>query len=254
MAARTAAGCLLALLWLGLAGCITETEGGGPQVGDSGQRLRAQLSLAKGYLQAKDYNRARGALERALAIDRGAWEAHDLLASVHMMNGEPAAAEQSWRTAVRNGGGARARRNYASYLLSARRYDDACEQLAAAAAEQGYEFRWQVFADLGRCESARGRSAEALAAYERAIELNATNPDAVLAFAELLYAQGEYPGAQVAYQRYRSSGRPTSRSLWLGIRLARAQQDADAEASFSLMLRNEFPNSPEYRLYQESRP
>lgn len=244
---------LLALAALGAA-CVTETDGHGPQVGSERQRLSAQLSLAKGYLQNKDFNRARVSVDRALQLDRNSWEAHDLLASIHMMDGEPALAEQSWKTAIRNGGGARARRNYAQFLLSNRRYADACPLLQAASTELDYTARAQVFEDLGRCEMLRGNKPAALAAYDRAIELNADQPEAVLALSELLYEQGSYEASLAAYTKFRSLRTQNARSLWLGIRLGRAMKDADAEASHALLLRNQFPDTPEYRLYQESRP
>ncbi len=245
---------LICLALVVLTSCVTETDGRGPQLGSEQQRLNAQLGLAKGYLQNRDFNRARVALERALSLDSNAWEAHDLLATIHMMDGEPALAEQSWRTAVRHGGGARARRNYASYLLSVGRYEEACVQLKGATGELDYAARAQVFEDLGRCEMQRGNKAAALAAYDRAIELNADQPDAVLALAELPYEQGSYEPALAAYTKFRSLRPQNARSLWLGIRLGRAMRDADAEASHAMMLRNQFPDTPEHRLYQESRP
>ena len=252
--AGLAARALICLAIIALSGCVTETDGRGPQLGSDRQRLNAQLGLAKGYLQNKDFNRARVAVERALSLDRSAWEAHDLLATIHMMDGEPDLAEQSWRTAVRNGGGARARRNFASYLMTVRRYEEACVQLGGATGELDYPGRAQVFEDLGRCEMLRGNKGAALAAYDRAIELNADQPEAVLALAELLYEQGSYEPALAAYTKFRSLRSQNARSLWLGIRLGRAMNDADAEASHALMLRNQFPDAPEHRLYQESRP
>ena len=45
--------------------------------------------------------------------------------------------------------------------------------------------------------------------------------------------------------------RPTSRSLWLGVRLSRVLGDQDQLSSYALALKNLFPESPEYRLYQE---
>ena len=143
--AGLAARALICLAIIALSGCVTETDGRGPQLGSDRQRLNAQLGLAKGYLQNKDFNRARVAVERALSLDRSAWEAHDLLATIHMMDGEPDLAEQSWRTAVRNGGGARARRNFASYLMTVRRYEEACVQLGGATGELDYPGRAQVF-------------------------------------------------------------------------------------------------------------
>ena len=146
----------------------------------------------------------------------------------------------------------RARRNYASFLMSVDRYAEACPQLAAASTELEYANRPQVYEDLGTCERALGRDQAAAQAYNRAIELNAKQPDAQLSLAELLFDRKEYVQSSAAYQQFRSQAQQSARSLWLGVRIARAMNDPDAEASHALMLRNQFPDSAEYRLFQES--
>ena len=52
----------------------------------------------------------------------------------------------------------------------------------------------------------------------------------------------------------KASARPSSRSLLLGIRIARATGDRDAEASYALQLKGFFPDSEEYRSYQAMPP
>ena len=240
---------------LTLSACVMENDDGrGPRVAPSAQRVSAQLELAKGYITSHELNRARGALEHALKLQSTSWEAHDLMATVLLQDGEPLLAEKSWQTAIRYGGGARARRNYASFLMSVQRYADACPLLAAAATELEYANRPQVYEDWGTCERLRGNDQAAAQAFNRAIELNAKQPEAQLELAELLFKQKEYTQSLAAYQQYRSQVQPNPRSLWLGVRLARAMNDVDAEASRALLLRNQFPDSAEYRLLQENTP
>ena len=246
---------VMVLVALALSGCVIESDDGrGPRIAPSAQRVSAQLELAKGYITSHELNRARGALENALKLDSAAWEAHDLMATVLLQDGESALAAKSWQMAIRHGGGARARRNYASFLMSVGRYAEACPQLLAASTELEYANRPQVYEDLGKCERAIGHDQAAAQAYNRAIELNAKQPDAQLALAELLFNQKEYVQSSAAYQQFRSQAQQNARSLWLGVRIARAMNDADAEASHALMLRNQFPDSAEYRLFQESTP
>ncbi|MCG8324683.1 MAG: type IV pilus biogenesis/stability protein PilW, partial [Thiotrichales bacterium] len=53
-------------------------------------------------------------------------------------------------------------------------------------------------------------------------------------------------------QRYTGSNSHNAGSLWLGIQIERALGDRDAEASYALLLRNNFPDSREARLLRES--
>ena len=239
---------------LGLGGCVTVVDGEGPRVGSAGQRLRSQLDLGRGYLRAGEMTKARAALDRALKIDSGSWEAHDLTATLHRVEGENALAERDWRNAIRYGGGARARRNFADYLMHHDRAEEACRELQAATDDIAYEHRSQVFQDLGTCELSRGQKQAALVAFRRATELNDTQPDAWLGVAELALDVDDAAAANAAYQKYRKMAQQTPRSLLLGVRIGRALKDVNAEASYALLLRNLYPESAEYRRYQEMRP
>ena len=67
-------------LCLGLSACITETSGGMPGPAPVEDRIAAQLDLARGYLENRDWTRAKAPLERALEIDPRNVEAHVLSA------------------------------------------------------------------------------------------------------------------------------------------------------------------------------
>jgi type IV pilus assembly protein PilF len=74
---------------------------------------------------------------------------------------------------------------------------------------------------------------------------------ALLELADINLARSDAARAASFYARHRSvSGRPTPRSLLLGIRIARATGERDAEASYVVQLKGLYPNSAEYREYQ----
>lgn len=223
-------------------------------MGSASQRLHSQLDLGRGYLRAGDKGKARSALEKALQIDSTSWEAYDLMGALHSVEGENALAEKAWRNAVRYGGGARARRNLAAYLSHSNRVEEACKELQAATEDLAYEYRAQVFADLGTCDRSRGLTKQALASYRRATELNDNQSDAWFGIADMSLDAGDILVAAAAYQKFRRIGQQDARSLLLGVRLGRAEKDVNAEASAALMLRNLFPDSAEYRRYKEMTP
>lgn len=244
-------GCI-AGAWLSLlAACVTVDEGPTRAQPTVAERLAAQLDLGRGYLRAGDLAKAKAPLLRAVELDAASWEAHDLLANLYQLEGESELADRHFRTAIRNGGGARSRNNYGAFLSSLGRLGEACEQFRRAVDDTGYANRAQAFENLGLCERARGNAEAARAAFVRAVTLGGTHPESLLELADLHFEAARYAEARAAYDQFRAVGRQTPRSLLLGIRIGRALEDRDAEASFALMLRNMFPDSSEYRRYRE---
>ncbi|MFB3105037.1 MAG: hypothetical protein ACE1ZA_08920, partial [Pseudomonadales bacterium] len=62
-----------------MAGCITTSTGGLPAPASDEKRVKAQLDLARGYLENRHLERARVPINRALSIDSKSVEAHVLL-------------------------------------------------------------------------------------------------------------------------------------------------------------------------------
>ena len=69
--------------------------------------------------------------------------------------------------------------------------------------------------------------------------------------AQLTYETGDYLKSRAYLQRYSDVTKHTAASLWLGLQLERKLGDRNAEASYALLLRSEFPDSEEaHRLSQ----
>ena len=67
-----------------------------------------------------------------------------------------------------------------------------------------------------------------------------------LVLAERQFLAGDLQRATYHYGQYVRRAQQTSRSLWVGIRIAQATGDQDSQASYELLLRNQFSNSAEY--------
>ncbi len=70
--------------------------------------------------------------------------------------------------------------------------------------------------------------------------------------AELSFEAEQYLAARGYMQRYEQVSRHNSRSLWLGIRIERKLGDKDAVSSLAMLLKANYPDSPETRLLIES--
>lgn len=239
--------------------CLLVACAGGPpptgpgEAGTSDERLRAHLDLAEGYLEAGDLSRARRPLERAMQIDSRSWEAHNLLARIHQLEGDADLAATHFQRALRLGAGqSRVHNDYGVFLYQQGQHDDAVRQLRLAVEDPSNPQRAMAYENLGLASLQAGARTEARNAFHRAIMLREHMPLSLLELTELALEESDYRQAAAYHDRYRAMTRQTPRSLWLGIRLARVLDKPDAEASYALQLRNLYPDSAEYQRYQES--
>ena len=239
---RTIHGLILLALSAGMTGCVTESSGGLPGPAPVKERVQAHLELARGYLEQRDFVRAKPPLERALEIDPRSVETHVLTAVVMQAENEPELAEEHYLTAL----GIRpedpqALNNYASFLYAQSRFADALVPLKKLVRNTTYRARPLAFESLGLAHLQLGESEAAGAAFTRALELNQRLPRSVLALAEIGFATGDLEVAERRFNEYNRLARPSAGSLCLGLKLAFANQDADSIASYGLSLKNLYP-------------
>ena len=239
---RSAACALLIAVVIAAGGCVTETTGGLPAPGTEAQRTKAQLDLARGYIERRDFNRARGALDQALAISPRNVEAHVLNAVLLHAQGEFELAEFHYKTALRiEPDNAQALNNYGTFLYSRGRFDDAITPLARLVQDTGYRARSQAFENLGLAYLRAGRNEEAKAALTRSLELNFRQATAILELAELAFNDQEFAQASTLLSDFKAVARQNARSLCLGIKVAKATDDVNLMASNQMALSNLFP-------------
>ena len=231
-------------VWLGLAlsGCVTESSGGMPGPASKDERVQAQLDLARGYMEKREWARARRPLERALEIDPANVETHVLRAVLFQTENEPDLAEYHYKTALRlDGAHAQALNNYGSYLYTQGRHADAVSIFEQLVQDTDYRARAQAFENLGMSYLRVDRTDDADRAFERALDLNPRLPRSNLEVAQLAFAADDIERAEEHYRLYSRLARPSARSLCLGLNLATVQDDKNGIASARLALKNLFP-------------
>ena len=237
----------LAILWaVVLGGCVTETTGGLPEPADADERVQAQLDLARGYLENRDYSRARTPLNRALEINPRAVEGHVLMALLYQGENEIALAEQHYKLALRYGpNDPQALNNYASLLYGQQRYEEALALLRELVKDTEYPARSQAYENLGLVELIAGDREAARQAFTRALNLNFAQPRASLELAGLSYSDGDFELAHEYYEAFWVRARQSPRSLCMGMKISEALGDSDQRASYALALQNLYPESAE---------
>jgi len=233
-------------------GCVTETKTGMERNADPQKSLQANVDLGLGYMQRGDLARAKEKLDKANSIDSNSAVVHNAFGLLFQVEGDDENAERHFQRSIRiDPHFALAHNNYGAFLYAKGRYGEAIEQLKEATADPFYRARAQVFENLAMCYLKVGNNAEAIGAFKRAISVNPNQAKSLLELAELSYDQPDYVAARDLYSRYVKVAEQNAKSLWLGIRIARVFRDKDEEASYVLMLKNIFPTSEEYRMYQD---
>jgi type IV pilus assembly protein PilF len=240
------------LLILVLSGCITETNRLKLKA-DPEKSLQAHIDLGLGYLSKGELGRAKEKLARAMELDPKSALVHNAYGLMFQLEEESALAEKHYRRSIRlDSKFAVARNNYGAFLFSEGRFKEAIEQFKIGVKDPFYRARSQVYENLGICYLRTGEKKLAEEAFEHAISLNPRQIRSLLEQAVLVFERQDYARAQSLYRRHIGITEQSARSLWLGIRVERIFENRNEVASYALMLKNIFPASPEYKLYQES--
>lgn len=231
-----------------LSACVTTTESVFTDKADPQKALERRVELARKYIGEGDWENAKRNLKIAYEMEPNNAEVHEAFALVYQSTGEFELAEQSYKTAIKlNKDFSRARNNYATFLYSQQRYEEAATQLEYVVQDSLYQGRPRAFVNLGLCRIQLFDSQGAEEAFRRALTMDRTNSIALLEIAQLRFEAEDFKAAQSYYNTYRTVARQQSaRALWLGIRIARQTGDRDAESSYTLALANLYPGSAEY--------
>lgn len=226
--------------------CVTESSGGIPGPAPKDERVRAQLELARGYMEKRDWARAKVPLFKALEIDNTSVEGHVLSGVLLQAENEPELAEAHFSKALTiSPDDPQALNNYGSFLYARARYEDALVPLQRLVENPNYRARPQVYESLGLAFLQLEQLEKAQSSFNRALELNFRLARANLELAALLFDQGDLKQANEHFFLYNRVAKPTARSTCLGLKLAIAAKDENQEARYRLSLNNLFQDQAE---------
>ncbi len=242
---------IFGVLLAALGACVTEGPPSRFGNADAEKAVEKYTELGLRYIQQGDTQQAKKPLRRALEIAPKDPGVHNAFALLFQAEQDPLLADEYYLKALQYGPGeTRIRNNYAAFLFSQKRYEDACQQLEQASADELYDNRSSVYENLGLCYMRIGKPDAALTSFERSIAMNDVQARALLEAALLQLENGDLKNSGSYHIRYQQLVRfrmapNTARNLWLGVKLAQLSGDKNKEASYALQLRNMFPNSPE---------
>lgn len=255
IAAATAVACVLALA--ALAGCTTTTTtrtgeviSGMPKEAATPatvrERARARSELAGGYFRTGQFAVALEEARRAVQIDPTFPDSYGLLGLIYMEIDDRPAAEQNFQRALQlDGANPSLNNNYGWFLCQTGRERDALPYFQRALRDPLYGTPARANWNAGHCLMRVKDYAAAEPFLRRSLELDAASVTTKFELSRLYLATGQIDRASFYYGLLAKTTEASSATLWLGLKIARAQGDLRNESRLASELRTRFPRSQE---------
>lgn len=210
------------------------------------RRARLRLELASGYFEQGQTTVALDELKQALIADPAFVDAYSLRGLVYMRLNDAPLAEDSFKRALaispRDAGVAH---NYGWFLCQQGRYPESMQLFGRAIANPTYVGQSKSLMTQGICQVRAGQRLEAEQSLTKSYELDAGNPLTGYNLSSLLYERGELVRSQFYIRRLNNSELANAETLWLGIKIEKRLNNADAAQQLAIQLKKRFGQSKE---------
>ncbi|WP_442867242.1 type IV pilus biogenesis/stability protein PilW [Acidovorax sp. NCPPB 3576] len=214
------------------------------------RRARLRLELAANYLEMGQTTVALDEVRQSLATDPSYGDAYNLRGLIYLRLGDLPLAEDSFRRALGfHPSEPNLLHNYGWLLCQQQKYAESQQYFERALASRTYNARSKTLMAQGLCQERAGQIAEAEQTLLKAYELDAGNPVVGYNLSSLMFRRGEVKRAQFYIRRLNNGEFANAESLWLGIKIERAQSDSVAMRQLAEQLRKRFPDSKELMAY-----
>lgn len=201
-----------------LSGCATQPPW---ETTDPDRQAEAYANLGMGYLEQGQLERALRDFQRALDVRPRHPKALHGMALTLQQQQENQLAEQYFRQTLRVAPDQTlARNNYAAFLFSQSRYDEARRELERASQDIFYANRALIFENLGYVALEQGKTAEAIQSFNRSLGLNRASINPHRELLRLYLSQGQLTQAQQHWQFLRNAGDRDTETLQQALILA----------------------------------
>lgn len=207
--------------------------------------IKTQLALQ--YLQSNDYRSATSAIEEAIKLDSRFMPAWLIRGHVYQQLGVLPKAEESYRRALSlEPNSAEANNNYGWFLCNSNQTDKSIAYFDKALTDPTYPEPHVALYNKGICLAKLNQFNEANSALLGALNRNPDFTPALRELANLNINTNNGKLAEVYFEQYKIKVRHLSaEDLYLGIRVARLNNNYDQVARLGAQLKTNYPYSPE---------
>ena len=240
---------LIAILSVALNACET-LKGSSDERGESklSARARSHTELGAAYFQQNKLEIALDEFKYAAQIDPDYAQAYNGLGLVYAALGEDAKADGNFKKAIqvepRN---SESHNNYGSFLCARKRYDESITHFLEAVKNPLYATPNLAYANAGICSIRKNDTKNAEIYLTKALQIEPLTHPAAIQLADIQLKRGDASTANKTLQNALFAA-PGPDTLWLAIKIARALDDKNSEASYALQLRQQYPNSEQARM------
>lgn len=225
---------------------ISSTQKDAPGPATARTRANARTDLAAGYFRTGQMAVALEEARRAVQIDPSFPDAYGLLGLIYMELDDRPAAEQNFQRALQlDGANPELNNNYGWFLCQVGRERDSIPYFQRALRDPLYQTPARANWNAGHCLLRIKDYAEAETFLRRSFELDAASAATKFELSRLYLATGQIDRAAFYYGLLAKTTDASSATLWLGLKIARAQGDLRNETRLASELRTRFPASKE---------
>lgn len=248
---------LLLCIPLALAACVSSQSA--PQFGDKVDIKRAaqdNVTLAIEYLKQGDRNTAMEKVQKAIEQDPSNANAYTAEALIYNADGEPAKAQDAFKTAMRKSpDDPEVQNDYATFLCQTGKPKDSLDYFLKAANNAHYSTPDSAYSNAGLCALLIPDPALAEQYFRKALTLNPRLPEPMAQLAQMAYSQKKFLTARAFIERFDElvpSSRPDV--LLLGVNNERALGNQQGAADYAKQLLRLYPASQQAQELDQAVP
>ncbi len=209
---------------------------------------KAALYLQMGvrYLEMDMLKPAKENLELAEQMDANNADTHNALGVLYERMKQYQKTRDQYQQALElDAENAEIKNNYGRYLCERGEYEKGVQLLTQALAMPLNNRKWFAYTNLGRCKLNQGDQQKAENFFRQALQENKAYTPALFEMQKISYRSGKYMSARAFMQRYLSSAKHNSESLWYAVQTERALGNKQTADEYRELLFKLFPASKE---------